>query len=256
MKEEQLDVETLHRLAARGDELIFGTSEILNMPLEVLVDDLAEGLSQADRAFMLEAGTELRQRLKPKRFAHSISVARTCKRYATIYGVDLSMATRAGLIHDWDKCYHGQEVFDRCREMGVELPEGYEHMEALFHSLTGAKALEQRFPGLEPQILQAVARHTSGAVDMAPLDIIVYVADMIEPTRAYASLDDLRGLVGEVDLETLFARCFEVTVTFLVSKRRYFHPETANIWNAWVGESAFSRMARREAAEASGERNG
>ncbi|MGI6217447.1 MAG: bis(5'-nucleosyl)-tetraphosphatase (symmetrical) YqeK [Coriobacteriales bacterium] len=217
-----------------SDERIFRKSDITDTPIQELVDDLAVGLSDADRDFMLEAAEELSKRLKPKRFAHSISVARTAKKLAKIYGVDVSMATRAGLVHDWDKCYRGQETFDRCRELGIELPKGYKHMEALFHSVTGAKALSIRFPQLEPQILQAVARHTSGAVDMSDLDMIIYVSDMIEPLRTYDSLDELRDLVGEVSLPDLFANCFKSTIMHLLSTGKYLHPDTARIWNSCV----------------------
>lgn len=237
--------EAMRKLAAGGDERIFARSDILDTPLEELVDDLSEGLSEADRAFIEVAAAELVERLRPKRFAHSISVARTARRFASIYGVDVSQAVRAGLVHDWDKCYYGQELFDRCDELGVELPEGHEHLEAIFHSITGARALAIRFPELEPEILQAISRHTAGAVEMSPLDMVIFVADMIEPTRTYESLQPLRDLVGEVELPELFARCYEATVLFLASKRRYLHPDTARVWNAWVGESPLKHMKRK-----------
>lgn len=244
-KKHDARTEAMKKLAAGGDERIFAKSDILDTPLEVLIDDLSEGLPAEDRAFMAEAAEELKDRLRPKRFAHSISVARTAKRFAGIYGVDISQATRAGLIHDWDKCYHGQEVFDRCAELGVELPEGHEHMEAIFHSITGARALAIRFPHIEPEILQAISRHTAGAVEMSPLDMVIFVADMIEPTRTYESLDALRALVGQVELRELFARCYEATVLFLASKRRFLHPDTAKVWNAWVGESPLDHMKKK-----------
>ena len=244
--QEDDELARIHEMAARGDDRIFAASDILDEPLEALVEELAEGLSAGDRAFMAEAAEELQGRLQPKRFAHSVSVARTARRFARLYGVDESQAVRAGLVHDWDKCYHGREVFDRCREMGIELPEGYESMEALFHAPTGAAALARRFPQLEPEVLQAIARHTSGAVDMQPLDIVIYCADMIEPTRTYPSLDELRALVGEASLEELFRSCFAATVAFLVSRHRFLHPDTVAVWNAWVGESPFARRADRK----------
>ena len=216
------------------DHIIFSDSPDLGRPVSEMADELAQGLSAADAAFLHEAAEELSGRLKPKRFAHSISVARTCKRFAQIYGVDVSKATRAGLVHDWDKCYRGDEVFDRVLEVGLELPPDYEHMGPLFHALTGARALAERFPQLEPDVLQAIARHTSGAIDMQPLDIVVYTADMIEPTRVYEALVPLRELVGQVSLDDLFAECFRATVEHLVAKRRFMHPETAEIWNTWV----------------------
>ncbi len=216
------------------DNFIFRPTDIPETPIAQLVEELSEGLSTEDAAFMMEAATELRERLAPKRFAHSISVSRTAKKLAQLYGSDVSLCTRAGLVHDWDKCYRGQAVFDRAVEMGIELGKGYEHMEALFHSITGAKALERRFPGIDHRILQAVARHTSGAVDMSDVDMIVYISDMIEPLRTYESLDSLRELVGKVDLRGLFSACFKATIEHLIQNRRYLHPDSAAIWNEYV----------------------
>ena len=216
------------------DNFIFRPTDIPETPIAQLVEELSEGLSTEDAAFMMEAATELRERLAPKRFAHSISVSRTGKKLAQLYGSDVSLCTRAGLVQEWDKCNSDQAVFDRVVEMGIELGKGYEHMEALFHSITGAKALERRFPGIDPRILQAVARHTSGAVDMSDVDMIVYISDMIEPLRTYESLDSLRELVGKVDLRGLFSACFKATIEHLIQNRRYLHPDSAAIWNEYV----------------------
>ncbi|MGI6221551.1 MAG: bis(5'-nucleosyl)-tetraphosphatase (symmetrical) YqeK [Coriobacteriales bacterium] len=240
------DNSAMEAVAMAADDKVFSTTALLDEPLDEVIADLSQGLSAEDAAFIAEAATELSTRLKPKRFAHSVSVARTMRRFAGIYGLDLSQSVRAGLIHDWDKCYVGDAAHERVRELGIELPWDFERMEALLHSITGAKALGIRFPHLEPEVLQAVERHTSGAVDMTELDMALYVADMIEPTRAYEKLVPLRELIGEVSLPELFAECFCSTVEHLVERRRFFHPETANIWNAWVGRNALREWLRRQ----------
>ena len=40
---------------------------------------------------------------------------------------------------------------------------------------------------------------------MTPLDMVVYLADMIEPNRDYPGVQDLRDAVGAVSLSELFA---------------------------------------------------
>lgn len=217
------------------DNLIFSPSDIPDIPIENIVEDLAEGLSERDSAFMLEAAKELKNRLSERRFAHSVSVAQTSKRLAKLYKVDVSICTRAGLIHDWDKRFRGEDMFERAHELGVELPDGFENMEPLIHSLTGAAAIKKRFPDIEPEILQAVARHTSGAIDMQDADMVVYISDMIEPTRGFERLEPLREMVGKCTLKELFSVCFKSTIQHLVEHERFLHPESANIWNAYVG---------------------
>ncbi len=198
------------------------------------INALTAGLPKADREFIQQVLPELRERLSSSRFKHSVSVSHTARKLANIYGVDISMSVRAGLLHDWDKCYKGQAIFDRVTELGLELPKNYELLSPIFHAITGAKALSIRFPQLEPPILQAVARHTSGDVDMQPLDMVVYIADMVEPLREYESLADLQDLVGKVSLSDLFSECCMSTVKTLVNSGRSMHPDTALVWNAWV----------------------
>ncbi len=225
------------------DDLIFNSSDITSTSVEKLAAELSEGLSDQCATFIAEAITELQERLSPKRFAHSISVAKTCVSLGDLYGVDRELCVSAGLIHDWDKCYIGQEVFDRATELGIELGEGFQNMEVLIHAITGAKALQLRFKDIDPRIIQAVERHTSGAVDMSDLDMIVYISDMIEPLRKFERLNSLRELVGKLGLRELFSECYRSTVEHLVERHRYMHPDTAKIWNEYVAYGPFDSGA-------------
>ena len=211
---------------------IFGDSEISEMTAQQIADELGQGLSQADHDFIENVVPQLKERLTPMRYAHSISVARECKRIAGIYGVDLSLAVRTGLLHDWDKCYKGQDVFNRVLELGLALPEDYQNMRPIFHAITGARALELKFPELESEIIQAVGRHTGGATDMQPLDMIVFIADMIEPTRMFERLNPLRDMVGTMSLECLFAQCYKATLIHLISTDKYLMVGSDQIWNS------------------------
>lgn len=213
---------------------IFFDSDIPEIPVEQIADELSEGLDQADHDFILAVLPALKDRLSSSRYAHSVSVSRTCRRLAKLYDANLSQAARAGLLHDWDKCYKGQQVFDRVTELGLELPENYELLMPIFHSITGAKALSIRFPELEPEVLNAVERHTSGAVDMQPLDMIVYISDMLEPLRRNPDIEWLREMIGEVSLSDLFCSCYEASIKNLIDGNRSLHPDTARVWNTWV----------------------
>ncbi len=65
--------------------------------------------------------------------------------------------------------------------------------------------------------MQAVARHTVGAPDMTDLDMVVYLADMIEPAATYPGVDELREAVGDgLALRELFALGYQLSVMHLV----------------------------------------
>ena len=46
---------------------------------------------------------------------------------------------------------------------------------------------------MSADVVQAIARHTAAAVGMSDLDMIIYIADAIEPSRDFDGLDELRA---------------------------------------------------------------
>lgn len=178
---------------------------------------------------------DLKQRLKPKRFEHSLGVADTARALAEAYGLDADTAQLAGLLHDWDKDFNDTDAQKRARVFEVDLhPAVIETMPRLLHGPTAAASLGRIYPQLPPEVLQAIARHTTGAVGMSDLDMVVYIADALEPGRDFDGLAELRGAVGEIELEELFLRTFRHILLSLIDGKRRFHPQTGTIWNYYV----------------------
>ena len=137
---------------------------------------------------------QLKERVGKRRYKHSVGVAKTAKKMAKVYGLDPEQARMAGLVHDWDKCYRGEESTQRALDLGLEIDSAilYE-MPWLLHGPTAALALSREFPEWGAETFQAIERHTCGAADMSPLDCIIYVADIIEPGRDYGPGSGARG---------------------------------------------------------------
>lgn len=161
-------------------------------------------------------------------------MADTAASMAARYGVDVEQARVAGLLHDWDKDLTDEQLLVRAEEFGIELIANPEDMAALLHAQTGAAAVKREFPDVGDEVIRAISRHTSAAPDMSDLDMIIYVADMIEPLRSQGNLTPLRMLVGKVSLELLFLRSFEMTMDHLIHRHRFIHPASLEVWNAYV----------------------
>ena len=178
----------------------------------------------------------LEQRVGSKRFNHSVNVARVARDLAKTYGYDPDKARMAGILHDWDKGLKFDEARERVLELGLDLPqEMVDNMPWLLHGPTAAEALRRTYPEFGNEVFQAIARHTSGAADMAPLDCIIYVADIIEPDRTFGDaqqIEVLRGLVGQLPLDELYFRAFKYTLGFLISWDKQLSPQTLSTWNA------------------------
>lgn len=191
------------------------------------------------------ARAKLEKRLSEYRLLHSVSVADTAVKMAGIYHVDQDEARFAGLLHDWDKNLTDEELVARAQEFDIEIDERLEDMAALLHAHTGAVAVAREFPSLSPRVIQAIARHTSAAPDMTDLDMIIYIADMIEPLRTRGNLAPLRTIVGKVSLEALFVQSFQMTMDHLIKRHRFIHPDSLEVWNAYISRERSGQVARR-----------
>lgn len=182
----------------------------------------------------IEGLLAVRMKEKPRRHVHSLGVARTAVGLARAYGVDAFDAAVAGFLHDWDKVVEDGELVARAVRYRIPI-EGSPALAApLLHGPVAARELPELFPELDRAVFQAIDRHTVGALDMGPLDMVVFVADAIEPGRRGSYADDLRTLVGEVDLERLFFTCFAQGLVYVIGGGRYLYPTALPIYNRYA----------------------
>ena len=179
---------------------------------------------------------------KPKRLAHSLSVGLTAERLAAIYGVEPYLARVAGILHDWEKVLPARESIARASGLGIELGVELALVEPLLHGMIAARELPERFPELPDDVWQAIDRHTLGNAHMSPLDMVVFVADGIEPLRKPVdAIKRQRKLVGKASLSDLYWECFSDGVSYVIETRRYLYPGTLSIYNDIVLERAQER---------------
>lgn len=178
-------------------------------------------------------------RLSGKRLDHVHSVSKCAAKIARIYGVSEFDAKLAGLLHDWDKLLTDAELPARMEELGIEPPDKVELLWPVMHSFTGAEAVRREFPELSDDIISAIRNHTLGSLDMSELDIVIFVADIIEPLRKSHKgwgIDELRALVGEASLDDLYFAAYVQTMRSLIERRRFVHPAAFEIWNGLVAK--------------------
>ena len=176
---------------------------------------------------------------KPRRLAHSLSVAKTAERLALMYGVDPFLARAAGLLHDWEKACSASEQLAHARELGIDLGVELELVHSVLHGMIAARVLPSRYPELPPSVWHAVAVHTSAAADMGPLDEVIFVADGIEPLRPDTpGIERLRSLVGEVSLDDLFWESFVGGIIYVLEGGRYLYPGTIDVYTSLAARRA------------------
>jgi HD superfamily phosphohydrolase YqeK len=82
---------------------------------------------------------------------------------------------------------------------------------------------------------------------MAPLDMVVFVADGIEPLRKPAdAIKRQRKLVGKAMLPDLYWASFSDGVAYVIETRRYLYPGTLSIYNDIVLERAREKESKTQ----------
>ncbi len=164
--------------------------------------------------------------LSSKRFAHTLAVADTARRLALLHGLDPVKAETAGLLHDCAKCLPLKEMQRIARDHHLTEDASILESGALLHSVVGAHLARTKYGCTDEEILRVILSHTTGKAGMSRLDMAVWLADTIEPTRApYPLLDKTRMLAG-LSLEKAMITSLEGTLQHVRKKGDAVHPAT------------------------------
>lgn len=139
----------------------------------------------------------LKEYLTPKRLSHCVQVARLCYEIALTNHIERPYrAYVAGLLHDLAK---NMEEGEGLRMMKEHFP-SFASLPSWTHHQFLGRLLAQKDFGIEDEsILNAIACHATGKGDMSPLEMILYAADKIEPTRGYDSSDYIASCLKDYE---------------------------------------------------------
>lgn len=173
---------------------------------------------------------KLEKKLKPERYEHTIGVMYTASSLAMCYGEDIHKALLAGLLHDCGKFCSGKEQMELCKEYQIPLTASELKMPALVHARLGAYLAEHEYNIKQPEILDAIAYHTTGRPAMTMLEKIVYIADYIEPGRmVIPGLGEVRK-AAFANIDEAVAMCAGATISYLESIGRGIDPMTVRTY--------------------------
>ena len=185
----------------------------------------------------------LANELRPARFRHCRDVSQTAVRLAERWDADIEKARLAGILHDCARNLKGEELLKTSRQFGM-IPSPLELLQpALIHAPLGAIIAERRFGISEPQILQAIRRHTTGAPQMTLLDKVIYLSDCIEPGRNFSGVRKIRDMAVE-DLDAAVLLANEHSILFVVANGGLLHPNTVEGRNSLLMELKASRNGK------------
>jgi len=141
----------------------------------------------------------VRQAVSPSRLLHSQGVRHTAVRLARLHGLPMQKAGVAGILHDCAKNMELGRLQLIARQARLPCDAQTMGSNALLHGPVGAQIARMRYHISDAHILNAIRYHTTGRAGMNALELVIFVADAIEPSRKYPGL----GLIREQAQEDL-----------------------------------------------------
>lgn len=140
----------------------------------------------------------LSERLKEKRLYHTAGVIEYGLKINRQLKLDEDKVILACALHDVAKYSSEKDYLGFCRPS--DMPD------SVVHAFLGEYVAANELGVTDKDVLEAIRYHTTGRADMAPLEKLVYVADLLERNRTYPGVDALRKKIEE-DFESGFIEC-------------------------------------------------
>lgn len=172
----------------------------------------------------------IKGRLTPRRFHHSLEVAKEARRLAEKYGADPSKAYTAGLLHDILKDTGGDAQLQILKDFDILQDDIEKQAEKLWHAHSGAVFIRYVLGVRDEDILAAVRYHTTARAGMSELEKVLYLADFTSADRDYPDVDEMRrqadiGIAPAME----YALCY--SIRDLVEQKKAIHPDTLAAYN-------------------------
>jgi predicted HD superfamily hydrolase involved in NAD metabolism len=159
-------------------------------------------------------------RLDAVRLVHVRGVVETAARLAERYAPDQVMRVRlAGWLHDVAKYWDDATLLRYAESHDLPISTAERAVPMLLHGAVGYALAAEQFGLDDPQLQSACALHTTGAPDMTTAEKIVFLADLIEPTRPDSRVGAVRRLV-ERDLDAAVLCAVDTVFKHLIRRQR------------------------------------
>ena len=190
--------------------------------------------------------------VKEKRYIHTLGVELEAVKLAEIFELKdenfIKKIKSAAILHDITKEFNKKTQLEICREYNFKLTYEDKKAEKPIHAKTAAYVAKFEF-GADDVIFSAVYNHTLGGSFDAPIaDKIIYLADYIEPNRAYqdcvdvreyfyAKINNAKNLNDKFKIldETMLFSC-NITIKALIEDNLFIHKNTIKYRNSFIKE--------------------
>ncbi len=173
-----------------------------------------------------------RDRLSNRRFGHTVRVADTAEHLARLHGLPSRRTRLAALLHDAAREMNRHALLRLAEGWGLPVGEPEHASPGILHGPVAAELARRELGVEDEEVLEAVRVHTTAAAGMSPIALAVYIADKIEPSRDYPSVERLRRLAA-TDLHEANREALRHVIAYNEERGRSIHPNSREAL-AWL----------------------
>lgn len=165
--------------------------------------------------------------LSYERIEHTKHVIRLAIRYAKLFNCNLEKTVLASFLHDIAK-YLKEDDYPQ-----FVPPKGVPHQ--VMHQYLGAFVAENVLGVKDRQVLNAIKYHTSARPKMSLLSKIIFTADMLEESRTYEGVEEIRRL-SFTDFDKAFVLSMKRSLDYVYERGCKVYPLTLKAYNYYKGD--------------------
>ncbi|MDR0999599.1 MAG: nicotinate-nucleotide adenylyltransferase [Clostridiales bacterium] len=196
------------------------------LPAEVSNYIRKHGLYKSDGYDLKGAQKIIGASLSDKRWRHTLGVVGEAVKLAERYGANRRKAYAAALFHDCAKEIEPERKRALCKAWNLQIDSVMDEQIGLTHGLLSAEIARREFAVDDPEILNAICCHTTGAEQMSLLDKILLIADLTELSRKGVDphhREDLRAAAMD-NLDKAIVMALKIKIEFTLQQKRTVHP--------------------------------
>lgn len=195
--------------------------------------------------YIVEFLLKLEKTLSSEKFLHSIGVMITARklmmnqmRKNTQPSIEeeskaveqINKSVVAGLLHDCAKCLPFTETLSICETYGITKNDVGAMTPTLLHAPVGVFVAQRDYQITDVEILNAIRCHTTGRENMTLLEKVVFMADVVEPTRGLADAENIIQLINK-DIDNALRIELDKSICSIVDKVKFLNLNTVNARN-------------------------
>jgi predicted HD superfamily hydrolase involved in NAD metabolism len=175
---------------------------------------------------------ELRKTLSEKRFQHTLGVEQRAIEIGKHFSENPENLRAAALLHDCAKSMNQEEQISYAKEHSIPLSEHDLKAKGIIHAKIGAFIARKNFHISAPEILDAIAFHSTGRAGMTRFEKIIFASDYLDPYRKFQEENDklLKLIYSNLDKGVL--EIVKAKLRYVMEKNESIHPLSIQFYNS------------------------